>query len=470
MQISAAISENYSRDSLLNDVVLRKHRSPKDKADFIIRCLSSNASIAECCRLEGVAEGSFYLWRSKFIAAGMSGLSRKTLKKRPSRKSAQPAQSQHELADIKSHYGNLLYTVASTNGHLSDDMKMSVIKIVSQSRIANSVILNSLGISRSSYYRWLSQLELHGTLEIGPKSSPEKLSDQDHIKSTIFKVLHSPPKKYGSNRSSWVYAELQKAIESEGVRVGQHSIRAIIRAAGYRWLKAKKVLTSNDPEYRQKVDRIHQILSALKPTEGFFSIDEYGPFAVKKRQGKKLIPAGQSFSVPQWQKSKGYLIITAALELSTNQVTHFYSTKKDTDEMIILLDLLLQKYRHLDRIFLSWDAASWHLSKKLFKKIELHNENAAAAKLPLVDLAPLPAGAQFLNVIESVFSGMARAVIHNSDYASIDAAKVSIDRHFENRNAHFRDNPRRAGNKIWGKERTSPTFSESNNCKDPKYR
>ena len=50
--------------------------------------------------------------------------------------------------------------------------------------------------------------------------------------------------------------------------------------------------------------------------------------------------------------------MTAALELSTNQVTHFYSKKKNTDEMIKLLDILKAEYRHLDRIFLSWDAAS----------------------------------------------------------------------------------------------------------------
>jgi hypothetical protein len=41
---------------------------------------------------------------------------------------------------------------------------------------------------------------------------------------------------------------------------------------------------------------------------------------------------------------------------------------------------------------------------------------------------PLPAGAQFLNVIESVFSGMARAIIHNSDYPSPIAATEAIDR------------------------------------------
>jgi hypothetical protein len=40
--------------------------------------------------------------------------------------------------------------------------------------------------------------------------------------------------------------------------------------------------------------------------------------------------------------------------------------------------------------------------------------------MPAVALAPLPAGAQFLNVIESVFSGMARAILANSNYGSID--------------------------------------------------
>ena len=46
---------------------------------------------------------------------------------------------------------------------------------------------------------------------------------------------------------------------------------------------------------------------------------------------------------------------------------------------------------------------------------------------PLIETSPLPAGAQFLNVIESVFSGMARAIIHNSDYKSMDVAKAAID-------------------------------------------
>ena len=88
---------------------------------------------------------------------------------------------------------------------------------------------------------------------------------------------------------------------------------------------------------------------------------------------------------------------------------------------------------------------------------------------PHVETAPLPAGAQFLNVIESVFSGMARAIIHNSDYTSLDKAKAAIDRYFAERNHHFRQHPRRAGKKLWGSEREPAVFSEANNCKNPTY-
>jgi hypothetical protein len=48
-------------------------------------------------------------------------------------------------------------------------------------------------------------------------------------------------------------------------------------------------------------------------------------------------------------------------------------------------------------------------------QINEHNESGVG---PIVETAPLPARAQFLNVIESVFSDMARSIIHNSDYRS----------------------------------------------------
>jgi len=284
----------------------------------------------------------------------------------------------------------------------------------------------------------------------------------------VFALLHSPPSIHGINRSTWRLTDLQAVLRSQGQPLCRDVIRAIIKGAGYKWRKARIVLTSNDPEYKIKVGAIQEILSQLGVEDAFFSIDEYGPFAVKKKGGRKRVAPGEQYTVPQRQKSKGYLIITGALELSQNQVTHFYSRKKNTDEMIKMMDILRTQYRHCSRIYLSWDAASWHVSKQLFAEIE--KRNAEARQYPMVKTAPLPAGAQFLNVIESVFSGMSRAIIHNSDYASIEAAKQAIDKHFSNRNKHFREHPKRAGGKIWGSERVPNEFRESNNCKDPLYR
>jgi DDE superfamily endonuclease len=164
------------------------------------------------------------------------------------------------------------------------------------------------------------------------------------------------------------------------------------------------------------------------------------------------------------------MILTAALELSRNQVTHFYSLKKNTDEMIKMADQLRSQYRTCTKIYLSWDAASWHISKKLFSHLDELNRQAVEEGFPVIETAPLPAGAQFLNVIESVFSGMARAILHNSDYPSAEAAREAIDRYFQERNEHFVRHPKRAGQKIGGQERVPGEFSEAHNCKDPLYR
>jgi hypothetical protein len=255
--------------------------------------------------------------------------------------------------------------------------------------------------------------------------------------------------------------DLQCVLKKQRSPLCKRVIRTILKRAGYKWRSARIVLTSTDPDYRDKVDGIKTILSELGRDEAFFSIDEYGPFAVKKKGGVKRVAPGQEYVVPQRQKSKGWLILTAALELSANQVTHFYSRTKNTDEMIKMAELLRTQYRACRTVYLSWDAASWHISKKLLAHLEEHNKRAEPDGYPVIKTAPLPAGGQFLNVIESVFSGMARAIIHNSDYPSVEAAKEAIDGYFSERNAHFSKHPKRAGQKIWRMERVPSEFAHT---------
>jgi len=332
------------------------------------------------------------------------------------------------------------------------------------------LISRFLLLDMKTVIKWRRKFRRGGIDAVLPARSPSpKKSDLAQYQEAVFSILHAPPSAHGFNRTSWRMQDLVQVLRDKGLGLCKDGVLRIIRKAGFQFRKAKKVLTSNDPDYRQKLQEITNILRNLKPDEKFFSVDEYGPFAVKLQGGRSRMAPGELKTVPQYQRSKGSLILTAALELSKNQVTHFYSEHKNTEEMLKLLEMLLATYSDQSCIYFSWDAASWHASKKLYQRVEEINspEYRATHKAPIVKLAPLPSCAQFLNVIESVFSGMARAIIHNSDYQSVDACKAAIDRYYAERNQHFKANPKPAGNKIWGKERVPPVFDEANNCKAP---
>jgi hypothetical protein len=203
--------------------------------------------------------------------------------------------------------------------------------------------------------------------------------------------------------------------------------------------------------------------------EAFFSIDELGPVAVTMRGGCSLQLPGQIRTVPQWQNSRGAFILTAALDLAKNQMSYFFSEHKNTDETIRLVESLRERYATHRTLYLSWDSAPWRRSARLEEHLTLLNDRASRDRRPRIETLPLPTSAQFLEVIESVFSGMARAALHNSDYATLEDAQAAVTRYFEERNDAFRREPRRAGRAIWGMEPVLTSFSKANNCKDCRW-
>jgi len=65
---------------------------------------------------------------------------------------------------------------------------------------------------------------------------------------------------------------LSKAYkEHYGESISEATITRYIQEKGYRFKKAKAVLTSPDPDYRKKVNNIKRILSGLKENEKIFN-------------------------------------------------------------------------------------------------------------------------------------------------------------------------------------------------------
>jgi hypothetical protein len=118
--------------------------------------------------------------------------------------------------------------------------------------------------------------------------------------------------------------------------------------------------------------------------------------------------------------------------------------------MMDMLEILYNQYHTKTRLYVTWDAVTWHNSGPLLEALDHFNEETRAVSVgPIIELVPLPISSQFLNVVEGVLSGMTRAVINNSDYLDAMEMKHAISKHFSERNEYFKQNPRRVGKKIW---------------------
>jgi hypothetical protein len=222
----------------------------------------------------------------------------------------------------------------------------------------------------------------------------------------LIEIFHHKPNVYGINRSNWSYQSLADAYEKQyGQRMSTTTVSRLLQEAGYSWKKSRKVLTSPDPHYREKVELLLRTLQSLQVDELFFFIDELGPVQVKRHGGRCYTPKGEMPTHPQTQRSKGSITLYGALSATTNQVTWFYGETKDTTAMIDLVEILFNQYHDKSRIYITWDAASWHRSHELVAWVDDFNtRNKAYSPAPLIALVPLPSSAQFLDVIEAVFS------------------------------------------------------------------
>jgi transposase len=211
--------------------------------------------------------------------------------------------------------------------------------------IPNKTISEFFGYSRYGVRRFVRRFKRNEFDQLfGRPRAREKKHERKDLKDRLFSVMHAPPASFDVNRTTWTIDLLRDVLEESGVLIGKNTISKMIRSEGYNFRKTREVLTSNDPLYREKLARITRILRRLGPADRFFSIDEYGPFSVKERGGRRRVRKGEYPTIPQYHDSKGFIIVTAALELASNQVTHFYSGKKDTQEMITLLHVLLDRY------------------------------------------------------------------------------------------------------------------------------
>jgi transposase len=346
------------------------------------------------------------------------------------------------------------------------------VALLENRNISQEDIANKIEQPISHVFKWIKIFNRYGLggLNRHRKSrSPGRLeAKRDQNARRILEIFHAKPSTYGINRSNWNLSSIALVFEREYKEsITLTTVRRLLKHYGYAIRKARKVLTSPDPDYREKVDLMLSTLQNLSPGELFFFVDELGPLRVKKYGGHAWVQKNEALTYPQEQAPRGVIMMSGALSATTNQMTWIYGQSKDSSAMIDLLELLYNQYFTASKLYVTWDAASWHKSAMLVEWLDAFNAiTRSTGDGPIIELVPLPTSSQFLDVIEAVFSGMKRAVVHHSDYRDVPEMKQAISRHFTERNAFFQENPRRAGKKIWEVD----FFDDNENIRSGNYR
>jgi transposase len=154
------------------------------------------------------------------------------------------------------------------------DRQRSIAVLASRSGLQSGSICSAFNLSRQTYRRYVRLFDEGGAAALfAARISPLRKFDNEGVKNAVFSLLHQPPSNFGINRTTWKMADLSRVMKEIGEPAGEDVIRKIVKQAGYRWRKARVVLTSNDPEFSEKLHHIQSILTGLKADEAFFSIN-----------------------------------------------------------------------------------------------------------------------------------------------------------------------------------------------------
>jgi hypothetical protein len=149
-------------------------------------------------------------------------------------------------------------------------------------------------VAPRTVHKWVRRFQACGFDGLRDRSSwPHRIarrylrSQAKNCTTQFFQCSIRHPARVESTERRGHWSIWQKSFEGTA-QLRRTSISAVIKHAGCRWKKARIALTSTDPAYDEKVRVIRSTLAELKEDEAFFSIDEFGPFAVKMRGGKSL--------------------------------------------------------------------------------------------------------------------------------------------------------------------------------------
>ena len=279
---------------------VRKNYSPQEKVSILRSHLVDKVSALQLCADFQLQPKIFYGWLKQLFDNAPTALKRRpTIGKLPDASQHGSADLQEQLRTRESREAEQSWMISLVQGRFgSEQVKHAISDALSQEEVDKllTCILNEplkyrnravailsycrhiraghiasfLRVSHSSIDAWTHAFAQHGCQTLLPLKSQYCKAKDKIYRDAVFEILHAPPSAHGINRTTWRLPDIHSVMAKRGLPIAKTNIRKIIKDSGYRYRKAKKVLTSNDPNYHEILENITSILHNLDQRKSSF--------------------------------------------------------------------------------------------------------------------------------------------------------------------------------------------------------
>jgi transposase len=258
------------------------------------------------------------------------------------------------------------------------------------------------------------------------------------------------PKELGYSYELWTYSLLQEHVRKHCIEAGHSSLTELSRSRLHRILtqgeihphKIRYYVERRDPEFEAKMAVVLHVYKEVEMVnaellEGTLKEPPVVTISYDEKPGIQALattpdlpPAANQFAshLRDYEyKRLGTVSLLAGLDLHTGRVTEIVRDRHASADFIALLVKLDENYAPQTRIRILLDNHSAHISRETQGWLSLHPQR--------FEFVFTPKHGSWLNIVETMFSKMARSMLRGIRVASKEELIERIHLYFEQINA-----------------------------------
>lgn len=231
-------------------------------------------------------------------------------------------------------------------------------------------------------------------------------------------LVKTSPREHGWANGCWT-CELAGLEMEKRTKLGFHrsTIHRLLRQADFRYVRARPILISPDPDRKAILEEIERLKLVLGPDEVLVYEDEMDVH-LNPRIGPQWTPKGQQATVVTPGNNQKRFV-AGALDHRTGQISWVTGERKRSQLFIDLVEKLVAIYPEARRIHIVCDNYIIHKSKITQKALAKYGER--------VVLHFLPTYSPEHNPIERLWKDLHACVTRNHDAKTVDELLARVE-------------------------------------------